>query len=430
MSGFALRRLAAGRPDFRERFAALLAARTPEPPTREVAEILAGVRAGGDAALLEYARRHDGAEAASVAELAWDAADFRAAYERQEPGLRAALQDAAGRIRAYAERQRLQPFVWTDAAGSRLGQEVRALERAAVYAPGGRAAYPSSVLMAAVPARAAGVGEVVLASPGGDPAVLAAAHVAGVDRGWRLGGAHALAALAHGTATVPKADLIAGPGNAWVTEAKRQLYGVVGIDLLAGPSEIVIVSDGSVNPHWLASDLLAQAEHDEDAQAVLIGLGGRHLDEVAAALQAQLPGRGRRAIIEASLRRHGALIEAGSLPQALELANEMAPEHLQLALAEPAAALAQVRHAAAVFLGAHSAEVLGDYCAGPNHVLPTGGAARYASPLGADAFQKRITLQELTPKGARELAATAEILARAEGLDGHALAARWRRGGD
>ena len=424
-----LRRLAAERADFRERFAALLAARQGEPPAREVAEILAGVRAGGDRALLEYARRHDGAAAAGVAELAWDAADFRAAYEAQPRPLRDALRDAAERIRAYAERQRLEPFDWVDEAGSRLGQAVRALERVAVYAPGGRAAYPSSVLMAAVPARAAGVDEVVLASPGDSPAVKAAAHVAGVDRGWSLGGAHALAAFAYGTETVPKVDKIAGPGNAWVTEAKRQLYGAVGIDLLAGPSEIVIVSDGSVNPHWLASDLLAQAEHDEDAQAVLIGLGARHLDEVAAALEAQLPDRGRRAIIEASLERHGALIEAESVPQALELADAMAPEHLQLALAEPGEALARVRHAAAVFLGAHSAEVLGDYCAGPNHVLPTGGAARYASPLGADAFQKRITVQELTPAGARRLAGTAEILARAEGLDGHALAARWRRGG-
>ena len=430
MSAPELRRLAADRPDFRERFAALLAARQAEPPAREVAEILAGVRAGGDRRLLEYARRHDGADAARVAELAWDAADFRAAYEAQPRELQTALRDAAGRIRAYAERQRLAPFVWTDAAGSRLGQEVRALERVAVYAPGGRAAYPSSVLMAAVPAQAAGVGEVVLASPGGSAAVKAAAHVAGIARGWSLGGAHALAALAYGTETVPKVDKIAGPGNAWVTEAKRQLYGAVGIDLLAGPSEIVIVSDGSVNPHWLASDLLAQAEHDEDAQAVLIGLDARHLDEVAAALAAQLPGRGRRGIIERSLARHGALIAAGSLRQALALVDELAPEHLQLAVAEPAAALARVRHAAAVFLGAHSAEVLGDYCAGPNHVLPTGGAARYASPLGADAFQKRITVQELTPRGARELAATAEVLAQAEGLDGHAQAARWRRGGD
>ena len=429
MSDLELRRLAAGRPDFRERFAALLAARQGEPPTREVAEILAGVRAGGDAALLEYARRHDGAAAASVAELAWDAAGFRAAYEAQPRELRDALQVAAERIRAYAERQRLEAFVWTDESGSRLGQEVRALERVAVYAPGGRAAYPSSVLMAAVPARAAGVDEVVLASPGDSPAVKAAAHVAGVARGWSLGGAHALAALAYGTETVPRVDKIAGPGNAWVTEAKRQLYGTVGIDLLAGPSEIVVVSDGSVNPHWLASDLLAQAEHDEDAQAILIAPDARHLDEVAAALAAQLPGRARRAIIAASLARHGALIEAESLPQALALADELAPEHLQLALAEPGGALAQVRYAAAVFLGAHSAEVLGDYCAGPNHVLPTGGAARHASPLGADAFQKRITVQELTPAGARELAAVAEILAQAEGLDGHALAARWRRGG-
>ena len=428
MNGVELRRLTSRQPDFRQRFAALLQSRQAEPPAQAVAEILAGVRAGGDRTLLEYARRHDGAEAASVAELAWDADDFRAAYEAQPAALRDALQTAAGRIRDYAKRQRLESFAWTDSSGSRLGQEVRALERVAVYAPGGRAAYPSSVLMTAVPARVAGVREVVLASPGGDPAVRAAAHVAGVARGWSLGGAHALAAFAYGTETVPRADKIAGPGNAWVTEAKRQLYGAVGIDLLAGPSEIVIVSDGSANPHWLASDLLAQAEHDEDAQAVLIGSGARHLDEVAAALEAQLPGRSRRAIIGASLTRHGALIEAESLPQALALADEMAPEHLQLVLEEPLPALAQVRNAAAVFLGAHSAEVLGDYCAGPSHVLPTGGAARFASPLGTDAFQKRITVQELTPEGARELAPVAEILARAEGLDGHAQAARWRRG--
>lgn len=426
------RRLSAREDDFSDRLRALGEGRTPGVAHRkDVARIIREVADTGDEALLAYARKHDGAQVDRVSELCWSAQDFRDAFEAQEPAVRAALEEAAERIRTYASRQCIEPFEWQDEQGSVLGQKVVPLERVGIYVPGGQAAYPSTVLMNAVPAQMAGVGEIVMVSPGRNaPAVLAAAHVAGVTRGFAMGGAHAVAALAFGTETVPRVDKITGPGNAWVTEAKRQLYGHVGIDLVAGPSEIVIVTDGSADPAWIAWDLMAQAEHDEDAQALCIGIDRAHLDAVEDALRALLPSAARSAIIGASLERHGALIEAASLDEAMDIANRIAPEHLHLAVAEPEPLLAQVRHAGAVFLGNDSPEALGDYCAGPNHVLPTMGNARFASPLGAYDFQKRITTQKMSRAGSSALARLADCLARVEGLDAHAASARCRTEGD
>ncbi len=435
MSELFAQRLATREPGFEEAFQALVASRAPgwrSELTEEVAAILAHVRAGGDQALLELAREHDGCAAASIPALQWERADFQSAFEALDVSLRTALQTAAERIREFAERQKLEAFEFEDAYGSRLGQRVEALQRVGIYVPGGMAAYPSSVLMNAIPARVAGVAEVLMVSPmpGGqaNPAVLAAAHVAGIDRGWALGGAHAIAALAFGTQTVPVVDKIAGPGNAWVAEAKRQVFGVVGIDMVAGPSEVVIVSDASADARWLAADLMAQAEHDAQAQAILISPDVAHLETVAAEVAGQLDAAPRAEVIRASLGGCGALIRTDSVEQAVDLAGRLAPEHLQLAVADADAALARVRHAGAVFVGVHSPEVMGDYCAGPNHVLPTMRTARFASPLGVYDFQKRSSVIRLSPSGAAELAAVAECLAEAEGLAAHATSARWRRG--
>lgn len=427
--------LSAGAPGFEEEFQALIDSRAqgsrPE-QAEAVAAILEEIRTRGDRALLEYTRQFDGHEADSVASLLWEPADFQAAFEALEEPLRDALQAAAGRIRDYAQRQKLESFEFEDDQGSRLGQRVNALERVGVYVPGGTAAYPSSVLMNAIPARVAGVEEILMVSPTPDgqvnPVVLAAAHVAGIDRGWALGGAQAIAALALGTETVPAVDKIVGPGNLWVAEAKRQVFGTVGIDMVAGPSEVVVVSDGSADPQWLATDLMAQAEHDEQAQAILLSSDPEHINAVADALAAQLEEMPRADIIRASLAANGALVQTDDLGQAVELVNRLAPEHLQLALAEPDAILDQVRHAGAIFLGANSPEVMGDYCAGPNHVLPTMRASRFASPLGVYDFQKRSSTIRLSQSGAADLAGLAECLAKAEGLGAHAASARWRRG--
>ena len=427
--------LSTGAVGFEEEFQALIDARAqdsrPE-QAKAVATIIEEIRTRGDSALLEYTRQFDGHEVDSVASLLWGSSDFQAAFEALEQSLRDALQAAAGRIRSYAQRQKLEAFEFEDDQGSRLGQKVTALQRVGVYVPGGTAAYPSSVLMNAIPARVAGVEEILMASPipGGrvNPVILAAAHVAGIDRGWALGGAQAIAALALGTETIPAVDKIVGPGNLWVAEAKRQVFGRVGIDMVAGPSEIVVVSDGSADPRWLATDLMAQAEHDEQAQAILLSPDTGHINAVAAVLAEQLEEMPRADIIRASLAANGALVQTRDLGQAAELVNRLAPEHLQLALAEPDVILDQIRHAGAIFLGADSPEVMGDYCAGPNHVLPTMRASRFASPLGVYDFQKRSSTIRLTRSGAAGLAGLAECLAEAEGLGAHAASARWRSG--
>ena len=425
--------LSTGAPGFEGEFQALIDGRAQDsrPEQAEaVAAIIEEIRTRGDNALLEYTRQYDGHEADSVASLLWQAADFQAAFEALDEPLRDALQAAADRIRDYAQRQKLESFEFEDEHGSRLGQRVNALQRVGVYVPGGTAAYPSSVLMNAIPARVAGVEEILMVSPIPDgqvnPVVLAAAHVAGIDRGWALGGAQAVAALALGTETIPAVDKIVGPGNLWVAEAKRQVFGRVGIDMVAGPSEVVVVSDGSADPRWLAADLMAQAEHDEQAQAILLSPDLEHINAVADALAAQLEELPRAKIIRESLAANGALIQTDDLEQAAELVDRLAPEHLQLALKEPDAVMDRIHHAGAIFLGAHSPEVMGDYCAGPNHVLPTMRASRFTSPLGVYDFQKRSSTIRLSQAGAADLAGLAECLAKAEGLGAHAASARWR----
>ena len=396
-----------------------------------VDEILAGVRARGDAAVLEYTAKFDGYAAASVPALAISAAGLDAALRALEPAARAALDYAADRIERYHAAAMPKSWRLTDEHGSSLGQEVRPLDRVGIYIPGGRAAYPSTVLMTAVPARVAGVKEIVLVTPPGadgsvNPVVLAAARVAGVTEAWRVGGAQAVAALAYGTQTIRRVDKIVGPGNIYVALAKTRVFGEVGIDMMAGPSEVVVVADAAADPDWIAADLLAQAEHDPMARAVLITDAAALMPRVETALAARLDALPRREIAAAALRDHGALILAESLERAVEIANRLAPEHLELMVAVPAALLPRVRHAGAVFLGAHTPEVVGDYVAGPNHVLPTAGTARFASPLGIEDFVKRSSVLEYSPSGLAAALPHLTTLSRIEGLTAHGSAAEAR----
>ncbi len=425
-------RLDSAEPDFEARLGQLLD-RAPEADaqvTARTAEIIAAVRARGDAALLEYTNHFDRRSVSSAAELEVSPQQCAAAWNSLPQDLREALEQAAARIRDYAQRQKLEGWEYRDALGNSLGQRVTAMDRVGIYVPGGKAAYPSSVLMNAVPARVAGVGEIVMVvpAPGGElnPVVLGAAHLGGVDRLFSVGGAQAVAALAYGTATVPAVDKIVGPGNAYVAAAKRLVFGRVGIDSIAGPSEIVVVCDGHTDPDWIAMDLFAQAEHDEQAQSILITPDRGFLQRVEVAMQRRLQQLPRAAIVRAALAGRGALIAVRDLEQALELSNRIAPEHLELSLAEPRLWLERVRHAGAVFLGRHTPEAFGDYCAGPNHVLPTSRAARFSNPLGVYEFQKRSSLIECSAAGARPLAAIAGRLADAEGLQAHAASARDR----
>ncbi len=418
--------------DFAARFDTLLRSEpSGDSRVREtVCSIIAAVRADGDAALLDFARRFDAEQADSVADLEVPRAQWRAALAGLPNDQAGALRLAAERLRRYAERQRGESWDWEDEDGSVLGQRVSALDRVGIYVPGGKASYPSSVLMNAIPARVAGVEEIIMTAPAPagalNPLVLAAAELAGVDRVFRLGGAQAVAALAYGTATIPAVDKIVGPGNAYVAAAKREVFGQVGIDMVAGPSEVLIISDGSVDPRWLALDLCAQAEHDELAQSLLISPDGAHLDAVAQALDAELATQPRRDIIAASLAGRGALIQCQDIDEAIGLSNQVAPEHLELALADAEQRLAQVRHAGAIFVGARSPEAMGDYCAGPNHVLPTARTARFASPLGVYDFQKRSSVLRISAAGARRLGPVAATLARGEGLEAHARSAEVR----
>ena len=354
------------------------------------------------------------------------------AWDRVGEDARAALDSAAGRIRAFHQHQVERSWSYQEDDGTVLGQQVTPLDRAGLYVPGGRAAYPSSVLMNAIPAKVAGVGEVVMTVPAPDehlePLVLAAAHVANVDRVFTIGGAQAVAGLAYGTESVPSVDKIVGPGNIYVATAKRMVFGICGIDMVAGPSEVLVISDGSVNPSWLALDLFAQAEHDEMARAILVSPDAAHLQDVMAEMHAILPSLERAEIAGKAITERGAMILARDLDEAVDVANGIAPEHLELAVAEPRALLARVRHAGAIFLGGHSPEAFGDYCAGPNHVLPTGRTARFSSPLGVYDFQKRSSIIECSPAAAERLAPTASALARAEGLTAHARSAEVRLG--
>ena len=427
-----MRRLDSRAAGFEAAFASLQAAGAPDDVEVQapVQAILSAVREHGDEALLDCTRRFDGWTPASAGALEIPRAQLDAAVATITPAQRDALQAAAERVRAYHRHQRQESWQYSEADGSVLGQRVTPLDRVGVYVPGGKAAYPSSVLMNVIPAKVAGVADIIMVSPtpGGieNPLVLAAAGIAGADRVFRIGGAQAVAALAYGTATVPAVDKIVGPGNRYVAAAKRQVFGTVGIDMIAGPSEVVIVADGSAPAEWLAYDLFAQAEHDEQARSILLCPDAAYLDRVAERMAALLPGLERQAIVEAALRRHGALILTRDLTEAAALASALAPEHLELAVTDPQALLPHIRHAGAIFLGAHSPEAIGDYCAGPNHVLPTARTARFSSPLGVYDFQKRSSLIGLTAAGAAALAPLAAELARGEGLTAHARSAECR----
>ncbi|MBK7718979.1 MAG: histidinol dehydrogenase [Simplicispira sp.] len=400
---------------------------------QRVADILADVRARGDAALLDYTARFDGLNAPSVAALELTQAELKAAFDALPTLQRDALQAAAARVRSYHEAQKKacgESWSYRDADGSLLGQKVTPLDRVGIYVPGGKAAYPSSVLMNAIPAHVAGVGEIIMVvpTPGGEknPLVLAAAYVAGVTRAFTLGGAQAVAALAYGTQTVPKVDKITGPGNAYVASAKKHVFGTVGIDMIAGPSEILVLADGSTPPDWVAMDLFSQAEHDELAQAILLCPDAAYIDAVQREIDRLLPTMPRAEIIAKSLAGRGALIHTRSMEEACELSNRIAPEHLEISSREPHRWEPLLRHAGAIFLGAYTSESLGDYCAGPNHVLPTSGTARFSSPLGVYDFQKRSSLIEVSEAGAQVLGPIAATLAYGEGLQAHAQAAQLR----
>ena len=429
-----VRRLATTQPDFEAQFGKLQwSAQTDASIDATVAAIVADVRSRGDAAVLEYTARLDGLNAASGAALELTRDELARSLEAITPAQRRALEAAAERVRAYHERQLdacCRGFAYRDAEGTLLGQKVTPLDRVGVYVPGGKAAYPSSVLMNVVPARVAGVGEVVMVvpTPGGErnALVLAAACIAGVHRVFTIGGAQAVAALAYGTATVPRVDKITGPGNAYVASAKKQVFGQVGIDMIAGPSEILVLADGTTPPDWVAMDLFSQAEHDELAQSILLSPDAAYIAEVKAAIDRLLPDMPRREVIRASLEGRGALIQTRSMDEACEISNRVAPEHLELSVREPHRWEPLLRHAGAIFLGAYTSESLGDYCAGPNHVLPTSGTARFSSPLGVYDFQKRSSLIEVSESGAQSLGRTAAVLAYGEGLQAHARAAELR----
>ncbi|SFO85493.1 histidinol dehydrogenase [Variovorax sp. OK605] len=398
-----------------------------------VADILADVQKRGDDAVLEYTNRFDKLGAKTLPELELTQAELKAAFEALPAVQRDALESAARRVRSYHEAQKKasgESWSYRDADGTLLGQKVTPLDRVGIYVPGGKAAYPSSVLMNAIPAHVAGVGEIIMVvpTPKGEKnqLVLAAAYVAGVTRGFTIGGAQAVAALAYGTATVPAVDKITGPGNAYVAAAKRRVFGTVGIDMIAGPSEILVLADGSTLPEWVAMDLFSQAEHDELAQSILLCPDAAYIDRVQAEIDRLLPTMPRAEIIAASLNGRGALIHTKSMEEACEISNRIAPEHLEVSSSEPHRWEPLLRHAGAIFLGAFTSESLGDYCAGPNHVLPTSGTARFSSPLGVYDFQKRSSLIEVSEAGAQVLGPIAVTLAEGEGLQAHAEAARMR----
>jgi histidinol dehydrogenase len=428
----AIRRLRADAPGFDQALDELLHwdVSADDEVNRLAQTILQDVRERGDAALLEYTARFDRWQPAGPGAPAFGPADFAAAWDAIEADDRAALEQAAQRIEDYHRRQLAAHWEFADADGNRLGQRVTPIERVGLYVPGGQAAYPSTVLMTAIPARVAGVAELVMVVPTPEgrrsSLVFAAAHVAGVRAGFAIGGAQAVGALAYGTQSVPRVDKIVGPGGRFVTAAKRLVFGRVGIDVIAGPSEVLIVADGSARADWIALDLFSQAEHDAAAQAILVSPDAACLDAVAAAMDRLLPDRPRAAIIRESLNRRGALIQVQDLPAAIAVANRVAPEHLELAVADPDALMPLIRHAGAIFVGVYSPEVIGDYAAGPSHVLPTFGTARFSSPLGVYDFQKRSSVIRLAPGGAARLGALAARLAHGEGLEAHAAAAEAR----
>ena len=427
-----LRRLDSTAAGFDADLAALIAFEANQDPAIDaaVAQIVADVRARGDAALLEYTRRFDRLDVPTVAALEITAPEMQAAYASLPIAQSDALGTAAARVRRYHELQKGRDWNFTEADGTELGQRVTPLDRVGVYVPGGKAAYPSSVLMNVIPAHVAGVREIVMVVPTPDgvrnPLVLAAAHLAGVTRAFTIGGAQAIAALAYGTQTIPAVDKICGPGNAYVAAAKRRVFGAVGIDMVAGVSEILIIADATANPDWIALDLFAQAEHDEMAQALLVTPDAEMVRRVAESAQRLIADMPRARIIAESFARRGALIRTRDLDEACAIANRVAPEHLELAVAEPDALLPHIRHAGAIFIGHYASEVLGDYCAGPNHVLPTGRTARFSSPLSVHDFEKRSSMLRISREAAQKLGPVAATLAYGEGLTAHARSAEAR----
>ncbi len=431
-----IRQLDTSDPDFNAKLMHVLAfeASEDEAIDRAAATILADVRARGDAAVLDYTNRFDRLSAASVVALEVPRAELLAALGGLPPARRAALQQAADRVRAYHERQKAEcgsdGFTFTEADGTVLGQKVTPLDKVGIYVPGGKAAYPSSVLMNAIPAKVAGVQEVIMVVPTPDgvknPLVLAAAQIAGVDRVFTIGGAQAVGALAYGTATVPQVDKIVGPGNAYVAAAKRRVFGIVGIDMIAGPSEILVLADGSTDPDWVAMDLFSQAEHDELAQSILVCPDAAYLERVRESVNKLIGDMPRKDVIRTSLTNRGAMVKVRDMDEACDIANLIAAEHLEISATEPNRWADQIRHAGAMFLGRYSSESLGDYCAGPNHVLPTSRTARFSSPLGVYDFQKRSSIIHVSEAGAQTLGKVAAELAHGEGLQAHARSAELR----
>lgn len=427
-----MRRLSTQDAEFATQLKQLLAFETVNDPAllRTVDQIIADVRAHGDAHVLALTQQFDQHPAQHMAELELGQAALKAAFEGLDATVREALQLAAERIREFHQRQVQDSWQYQDALGNTLGQKVTPLDRVGIYVPGGKASYPSSVLMNAIPAHVAGVPEIIMVVPAPkgelNPLVLAAAHLAGVSRLLTIGGAQAVAALAYGTETIPQVDKITGPGNRYVAAAKRAVFGQVGIDMIAGPSEILVYAEGENNPAWLAMDVLSQAEHDEVAQSILISSDAALLDQVELAIAGHLVNLPKAQIAQTSLENRGALILVRDRAEALDLINQIAPEHLELCMDQPEEMLGGIRHAGAIFMGRHSPEAIGDYCAGPNHVLPTSGTARFSSPLGVYDFQKRSSIIYCSPAGSQSLARAADILARQEDLDAHARSARYR----
>lgn len=425
-------RLSASSPDFDQLLQQRLAweAVSDDKVASTVSEIIATVRRDGDKAVVDYTRQFDALDVADMSQLTLSQDELQAELDGLPVEQREALAEAAARVRRYHEHQKQESWQYREADGTLLGQQVRPLDRAGLYVPGGKASYPSSVLMNAIPAKVAGVGELIMVvpTPRGErnAMVLAAAALAGVDKVFTVGGAQAVAALAYGTESIPRVDKITGPGNTWVATAKRQVFGQVGIDMIAGPSEICVVCDGKTDPDWIAMDLFSQAEHDELAQAILVSTDEAFLDAVQASMEKLLQQMSRRQVIKTSLQDRGVFIYVEDMVRAIEVVNTIAPEHLELSVDEAESWAGEVRHAGAIFMGRYTAEALGDYCAGPNHVLPTSGTARYSSPLGVYDFQKRSSLIGCSPEGAAALGRVASVLAEGEGLQAHAESARYR----
>lgn len=427
-----IQRLSTQDADFQSALRTLLAFESAQDASIDatVADILDNVKRRGDAAVLEYTSKFDKLDAKTLADLEIPKAKLEAAFTHLAADAKAALQAAAERVRIYHERQVQQSWSYTEPDGTLLGQQITPLDRVGLYVPGGKAAYPSSVLMNAIPAKVAGVQELIMVvpTPGGvmNELVLAAAHVCGVDRVFTIGGAQAVGALAYGTATIPQVDKIVGPGNAYVAAAKRRVFGVVGIDMIAGPSEILIICDGKTDPDWIAMDLFSQAEHDELAQSILLCPDQNYIEQVAASIEKLLPTLPRKEVIATSLTNRGALIRVRDLDEAVAIANQIAPEHLELSVEQPQQWATKIRHAGAIFMGRMTCEAVGDYCAGPNHVLPTSRTARFSSPLGVYDFQKRSSLIQVSVEGAATLGKIASTLANGEGLQAHAKSAEYR----